>query len=371
MSGLRYGVMDRNEGPPVACGTMSPSSDLTCTAPKPSLIESAAPVALVGIVGVGLGILLGRTVLAPKQPAATLAPTQTHTQTPTATQTQVNAGGRIEAGPWGKIAGDSPAVQKYVQPGNGATAAPYGLAGNEARPHYGNVISPEQSEQAMQRCWDQFVGLSPMEQGSVAAYLLDRYAFAQGNPYMGNLRAVLSASRSGASDWLDVQISALQQSVFAQNALGRRQFCDALYAVATAVAAPAPTPASKLPMKRVVPTPAPTPASKLPMSSTGDGLHASERTMTEAQIRRYKRILRGLGFTGLNADPEGTIGRYTRLAITSFQMAYNSDNDAVAAGRGTANGRKTLFSPRTVGAADGILGPNTRAALENYAQFEA
>ena len=256
---------------------MSPSNALTCPAPapSPSVLESAGPAVLVGLLGVGLGILLGRTVLAPKQPAATLAPT--------ATQTRVNAAARIEAGPWAKIAGDSPTVQKYVEPGNGATAAPYGRSGvgdkdtnagvpdptdaqfriqgigvgNATRRYrVGIVIGPEEAAQVMQRCWDQFVGLSPMEQGSVATYLLDRYAFAQGNPYMGNLRAVRDASRGGSSDWLDVQISALQESVFAQNSLGRQQFCEALYAVATAVGAPIPT--AVPPAKYPVPTPSPT-----------------------------------------------------------------------------------------------------------------
>lgn len=111
-------------------------------------------------------------------------------------------------------------------------------------------------------------------------------------------------------------------------------------------------------------------------SSNGGGGapgHLSESQLTPEQISHYKRILLGLGYTGLNADAAGTIGTYTRIALRAFQAAYNTENNSVATtghSQPGGVGRTELFQPRTL-TVDGILGPNTRAGLENYARFEA
>lgn len=101
--------------------------------------------------------------------------------------------------------------------------------------------------------------------------------------------------------------------------------------------------------------------------------HLSEAPLTPEQISHYKRILLGLGYTGLNADAAGTIGTYTRIALRAFQAAYNTENNSVArTGHSQPGGvgRTELFSPRTL-KVDGVLGPDTRAGLDNYERYEA
>lgn len=100
------------------------------------------------------------------------------------------------------------------------------------------------------------------------------------------------------------------------------------------------------------------------------GLHTSEQSLTPDQISHYKRILLGLGYTGLNADTAGTIGTYTRIALGAFQRAYNADNAAIQRGGSTPNGRTELYQPVSI-STDGVLGPQTRAALDHYASYEA
>lgn len=205
---------------------MRPSNDLACAPPPSSTLDVVVPATLVGLVGVGLGILLGRTVLAPKQPAATPAPTR------------FNPGGGLKDGGWDNNVIDAPGLM------GGATAPLPPTA--TASPSPVPSLSPS-------ACWSVFQSFSVAQQGRVASDMLHSFDFSgylqvQGYAALGaRLRAISQAAQAKVGStalqpkFVNERLRALQVALRGVDQVRRDHFC---WLVASEAFSEAPVPTS-------------------------------------------------------------------------------------------------------------------------------
>jgi hypothetical protein len=228
---------------------MRPSNDLACAPPPSSTLDVVVPATLVGLVGVGLGILLGRTVLAPKQPAATPAPSR------------VNPGGGLKDVGWDNNVIDAPGLDQAIW-----TQGPVMPTASPVAPTPLPTLSPS-------ACWSVFQSLSVAQQGWVASEMLYRFGFSdyvqeQNDAALGaRLRAISQAARAKVGSaalqpkFVNERLRALQVALRSVGQDRRDVFCQLVASQAPYAAPPVPTPSpawsTKSPMSRVVPTPSP------------------------------------------------------------------------------------------------------------------
>jgi len=131
------------------------------------MLDVVVPATLVGLVGVGLGILLGRTVLAPKQSAATPAPTR------------VNPGGGLKDVGWANNVIDAPGLDRAA------------------------ILTNDD-------CWQTLFRLSPSQRGQIV------WAFVRDQDHSGGLMKIGQDQLTGLSD----QMEALRAQAYAQTCSG-------------------------------------------------------------------------------------------------------------------------------------------------------
>jgi hypothetical protein len=212
------------------------------------------------------------------------------------------------------------------------------------------VVDTSPSTERVRRCWSQFLALSPAEQGAVVDYMLRHYAFAPNDPYMANLRAVSNASRDSRIG-LAVQVELLGQSFASQSQLGQQQFCEAMYAVATAVGGPLRIVGETYAPATPVPTGAPAGGS-VPLTN-------GTPIVSEGDRRALRQIWKALSLPSAGLDAWFRNGAVDPDTVRAFQTAYNRRQAQAELGKS----RGFVCEPRQL-VVDGIIGRNTTAALQ-------